>query len=312
LIAPREEPHADFQGGSATSAIGFTGNWTDPTTGLIYLRARDYDPRTGQFLAIDPAFDSSNQAYAYAADDPVSATDPTGLLCFFGTVGGGPCQDGEIWGEIGNFFLGLIPGVNLGKSISNEYRAVQENCPESTIINLAWNSLGAAASTAAVALAGPLGEGGALAGEADAATVGGLDEVAVADTMDSTSFTAWGNTVRYSPTATAIGDDEATVTNFNRSKGLEGHDVIVHGNTEGQFVIDGQITHAGQVAEAIRNNPAYEGGPINLVTCHAACGVGPELEQIMGVPVRSMEGQVRLNAQTSLLEENPSEVESYW
>ncbi|XVV10946.1 RHS repeat-associated core domain-containing protein [Actinoplanes sp. CA-131856] len=42
--------HAGITG----SAIGYTGNWTDPTTGLVYLRARDYDTITGQFLTIDP------------------------------------------------------------------------------------------------------------------------------------------------------------------------------------------------------------------------------------------------------------------
>jgi len=39
------------------SAFGFTGNWTDPDTGLLYLRARDYDPATGQFLTVDPLVD---------------------------------------------------------------------------------------------------------------------------------------------------------------------------------------------------------------------------------------------------------------
>ena len=61
------------------SAIGFTGNWTDPDTGLLYLRARDYDPATGQFLTVDPAVDSTRQPYAYTGNNPVSRTDPTGL-----------------------------------------------------------------------------------------------------------------------------------------------------------------------------------------------------------------------------------------
>jgi RHS repeat-associated protein len=64
--------------GSAVSLFGFTGNWTDPDTGLVYLRARDYDPATGQFLSVDPAVDSTGQPYAYAGNDPVSLTDPSG------------------------------------------------------------------------------------------------------------------------------------------------------------------------------------------------------------------------------------------
>lgn len=39
--------------GTADSLFGFTGNWTDPDTGLVHLRARDYDPTTGQFLSVD-------------------------------------------------------------------------------------------------------------------------------------------------------------------------------------------------------------------------------------------------------------------
>jgi RHS repeat-associated protein len=65
--------------GTASTAVGFTGNWTDPDTGLVYLRARDYDPATGQFLTVDPAVDATRQPYAYVGNNPVMLTDPTGL-----------------------------------------------------------------------------------------------------------------------------------------------------------------------------------------------------------------------------------------
>ena len=57
--------------GPSSSRIGFTGQWTDPTTGLIHLRARDYDPATGQFLTVDPKVDETRQPYAYAANNPL-------------------------------------------------------------------------------------------------------------------------------------------------------------------------------------------------------------------------------------------------
>ena len=53
------------------SPIGYSGNWTDPDTGLIYLRARDYDPATAQFMTVDPQVDSTHQPYAYVANDPL-------------------------------------------------------------------------------------------------------------------------------------------------------------------------------------------------------------------------------------------------
>jgi RHS repeat-associated protein len=40
---------------------------------------RCYDPETGQFLSIDPDLATTLEAYLYAGDDPVNATDPDGL-----------------------------------------------------------------------------------------------------------------------------------------------------------------------------------------------------------------------------------------
>ncbi len=68
-----------FHSGTADSAIGFSGNWTDPRTELVYLRARDFDPRTGQFLTVDPAIDETAHPYSYADNDPLRYGDPSGL-----------------------------------------------------------------------------------------------------------------------------------------------------------------------------------------------------------------------------------------
>jgi RHS repeat-associated protein len=74
-------------------ANGFLGKPADPTTGLTILGARFYDPATGRFLSVDPILDTTSPqqlaGYSYAADDPVSSADPTGLLkCEYP---GGPC-----------------------------------------------------------------------------------------------------------------------------------------------------------------------------------------------------------------------------
>jgi hypothetical protein len=39
---------------------------------------RYYDPQTGQFLTVDPLVDTTGQAYAYVAGDPVNGQDPNG------------------------------------------------------------------------------------------------------------------------------------------------------------------------------------------------------------------------------------------
>ena len=65
--------------GSATSTpFGYAGQYTDAETGFQYLRARYYDPATGQFLTVDPLVDSTGHPYAYAADNPANNTDPSG------------------------------------------------------------------------------------------------------------------------------------------------------------------------------------------------------------------------------------------
>jgi hypothetical protein len=50
-------------------------------------------------------------------------------------------------------------------------------------------------------------------------------------------------------------------------------------------------THPNQIADAIRNNPNYDGGPVRLVSCHsavAADGLPAPAQQVadaLGVPV---------------------------
>jgi RHS repeat-associated protein len=62
---------------TASTPFGFAGAYT-MGTGLLYLINRYYDPSTGQFLSVDPDLAQTQEPYQYAADDPVSNTDPTG------------------------------------------------------------------------------------------------------------------------------------------------------------------------------------------------------------------------------------------
>jgi RHS repeat-associated protein len=69
--------------GSPTSSLGYNGEYFDTDLGLIYLRARWYDPSTGRFHTRDPyqgTFEDpmSMQAYLFAHGDPESMIDPSG------------------------------------------------------------------------------------------------------------------------------------------------------------------------------------------------------------------------------------------
>ena len=62
-----------------TTPLGFAGQYTDTETGYQYLRARYYDPNTGQFLTRDPLVTSTRSPYGYVAGNPLTSIDPTGL-----------------------------------------------------------------------------------------------------------------------------------------------------------------------------------------------------------------------------------------
>ena len=77
--------------GTTNVTVGWRGETVDTTTGLIWLRARWYDPTTARFLSADPwhgnpANPISLNRYAYANADPVNGHDPTGLAVLTDTV----------------------------------------------------------------------------------------------------------------------------------------------------------------------------------------------------------------------------------
>lgn len=65
--------------GSGTSALQYDGQFRDQESGLDYLRARLYDPMTGQFLTRDPVERGFGGGYRYAENSPLSLADPSGL-----------------------------------------------------------------------------------------------------------------------------------------------------------------------------------------------------------------------------------------
>ncbi len=56
---------------------GSLGHPSENATGLIYMRARYYDPVLGRFISEDPARDGGNW-FAYAGNNPVGMVDPDG------------------------------------------------------------------------------------------------------------------------------------------------------------------------------------------------------------------------------------------
>ena len=110
--------------GTSTTPLGYDGQYTSSDTGLIYLRARVYDPATAQFITRDPWVALTGEPYTYTGDDPTTLADPSGLL--FG-IPGTPSvsQVGNFvennWRPIASAAAGVativvcvVPGVDVG------------------------------------------------------------------------------------------------------------------------------------------------------------------------------------------------------
>jgi RHS repeat-associated protein len=70
--------------GDAASGYGFTGEQEDAAVGLVFLRARYYDPYLSRFISPDTimpdfAHPQSLNRYAYVLGNPLKYVDPTGL-----------------------------------------------------------------------------------------------------------------------------------------------------------------------------------------------------------------------------------------
>lgn len=58
--------------------VGNLGYYNESALALQYLRARYYQPGSGRFMTLDAAREDTNR-YAYVRNNPLVATDPTGL-----------------------------------------------------------------------------------------------------------------------------------------------------------------------------------------------------------------------------------------
>ena len=80
--------------GTAIPQYGYTGREPD-ATGLIYYRARYYDPSIGRFISRDPAgMPNGVNRFAYVGNDPINNTDPSGLFFGYDNLLGGVVNAG--------------------------------------------------------------------------------------------------------------------------------------------------------------------------------------------------------------------------
>lgn len=110
------DPWGQPTGSDQPAPWGFTGEYQDTTSTLIYLRARWYHPTYGVFLSPDPFEGWINTPYSlhdyqYAYSDPVQKTDPTGQCV--------TCKVQEVPQELGETIGDAVSEV--GESLGDAY-----------------------------------------------------------------------------------------------------------------------------------------------------------------------------------------------
>jgi RHS repeat-associated protein len=155
--------------GTSTTPLGYDGQYTSSDTELIYLRARTYDPKTAQFLSVDPIDPLTRAPYNYANDNPTNYMDRTGLCSI--TPGSSENCFSEVPGAIGSVVESVAQnpvaagGVVLGGiALATGFGEVA--------------GAGAAGGEAAISLGGVSAVSGAAAASLDASACAGGSGVA--------------------------------------------------------------------------------------------------------------------------------------
>ena len=101
--------------------FGYTGREPDET-GLVFYRARYYDPASGRFTQRDPiGLDGGLNPYAYVSGNPTNYIDPSGEFGIPGAIAGALL--GGISGGFGasaaggNILTGVLAGAGVGALI---------------------------------------------------------------------------------------------------------------------------------------------------------------------------------------------------
>jgi RHS repeat-associated protein len=131
--------------GTVSNPYGFTGRESDSETGLMYYRARYYDPQIGRFLSEDPfRANAGKNLYPYVASDPINLIDSTGEQTQVAI--GGPVGDnvfghasliinGQVF-SYGTNYTGGGPGIRDWGGNADVFLGAQNGSRATTLLTL--------------------------------------------------------------------------------------------------------------------------------------------------------------------------------
>ncbi|MEW1640209.1 ricin-type beta-trefoil lectin domain protein [Streptomyces sp. NPDC093801] len=98
----KSDPYGNPRGGQPANWPGdrtFLGTGVDDSsTSLTHIGAREYEPSTGRFISVDPIIDITDplqmNGYTYANGNPITNSDPSGLMIYEGMDSGGISSGG--------------------------------------------------------------------------------------------------------------------------------------------------------------------------------------------------------------------------
>ncbi|MDY6793713.1 MAG: RHS repeat-associated core domain-containing protein [Actinomycetota bacterium] len=77
------DPYGNLLSDTVDSSLGYQEDYTDPTSGMVWMGARWYSPELARFISEDPLSGDPTEplslnSYLYCEDDPINSFDPTG------------------------------------------------------------------------------------------------------------------------------------------------------------------------------------------------------------------------------------------
>ncbi|MGD1056866.1 MAG: SMP-30/gluconolactonase/LRE family protein [Solirubrobacteraceae bacterium] len=113
--------------GTASTPLEYDAQYTSSDTGLVYMRARTYDPATAQFLSVDPMASVTRTPYAYASDNPLDFVDATGMEASASAPCGGAPNPGGPFGPQPGGTGPLNPPEPVGEAVKKQGEEMEKH-----------------------------------------------------------------------------------------------------------------------------------------------------------------------------------------